>query len=173
MRGSPGLALALDLLAVVMAFSFPFDRWWRVRDFFEGRSGGFRRSHCRPLGWGLVLSALFLGGCGFFGGKKVELKVPEESVIVRVTITAKRYSFTPNLIRVKQGQALEIKLVSEDVPHGFGIRRPGRIRNFGSFEPGQPITVVVRTDTKGVIEFFSTVYSGVDYNDMQGKILVE
>lgn len=144
-----------------------------MRDFFKGIGGGLRRSHCRPLGWGLVLSALFLGGCGFFGGKKAELEVPEAPVVVQVTITAKRYSFTPNLIRVKQGQALEITLVSEDVPHGFGIRRPGRSQNFGAFEPGQPLTVRIRTNAKGTIEFFSTVYSGVGYNDMQGKILVE
>ncbi|MFQ5913910.1 MAG: hypothetical protein ACE5JS_12060 [Nitrospinota bacterium] len=124
---------------------------------------------------GLILAA---GGCGFFSGLFGKKKAEEDSdvkgkVAVKVTIIARRYSFQPNLIRVKQGVPLEITLKSEDVPHGFGIRRPGRTQNFGAFEPDKPLHVVIRTDKKEVIEFFSTVYSGVGYYKMKGQIIVE
>ncbi len=116
-----------------------------------------------------------VGGCGFFRKKKPQETDPElkPKVAIKVTITARRYSFRPDIIRVKQGVPLEITLKSEDVPHGFGIRRPGRTQNFGAFEPGKPLRVLIRTNKKEVIEFFSTVYSGVDYYKMKGKIIVE
>ncbi|MFQ5692511.1 MAG: hypothetical protein ACE5IM_05635 [Nitrospinota bacterium] len=125
--------------------------------------------------WGIFLAlAVALGGCGYFKKKEVKQDpVLRGKVPVKVTITAKRYSFRPNIIRVKQGVPLEITLKSVDVPHGFGIRRPGRTQNFGAFEPGKPLHVLIRTNQKEVIEFFSTVYSGVDYYKMKGKIIVE
>ena len=130
-----------------------------------------RRSLCCAL-LGLAVA---LGGCGFFRKKKpkegdAELKA---KVAMKVVITARRYAFLPDIIRVKQGVPLEITLKSVDVPHGFGIRRPGRTQNFGAFEPGKPLRVLIRTNKKEVIEFFSTVYSGVDYYKMKGKIIVE
>jgi cytochrome c oxidase subunit 2 len=162
---SPGLAV-LNLKA---AFSL---RWGRGGARGLYKSGTFHRPHLPLPWWGLFLSALLLGGCGLFRGKKVEPQAPEKPV-VQVTITAKKYSFTPNVIRVKQGHLLEITLVSEDVPHGFGIRRPDRSHDFGAFEPGRPLTVRILTDTKGTIDFYSTVYSGVGYSAMRGKIHVE
>ena len=121
--------------------------------------------------------ALATGGCSWFGGwfKSKPEEDPElkGKVAFKVTLTARRYSFRPDIIRVKQGTPLEITLKSEDVPHGFGIRRPGRSQNFGAFEPGRPLRVLIRTQKKEIIEFFSTVYSGVDYYKMKGKIIVE
>ena len=168
MTPSPGQAV-LDLEAAVSSLS-----WGQggVRGLFGGRSGTLRRPLRALPWWGLFLSALLAGGCGLFRGKKDEPKAPEKPV-VQVTITARKYSFTPNVIRVQQGHILEITLVSEDVPHGFGIRRPGQSHNFGAFEPGRPLTVRILTDTKGIIEFYSTVYSGVGYSAMQAKIYVE
>lgn len=129
----------------------------------------------RPLWILLLVLAVAAGGCGLFKKKK---KVEEDPALkgkvpVKVTITARRYSFRPNIIRIKQGVPLEITLESLDVPHGFGIQRPGWTQNFGAFEPGKPLRVLIRTDKKEEIEFFSTVYSGVDYYKMKGKIVVE
>ena len=125
--------------------------------------------------FGLMVMA---GGCGLFSF--FEEKVQENpdldlqgKVPFKVTITARKYSFRPDIIRVKQGVPLEITLKSEDVPHGFGIRRPGRTQNFGAFDQGKPLIVLIRTDKKEIIDFFSTVYSGVDYYKMKGQIIVE
>ncbi len=68
---------------------------------------------------------------------------------------------------------MEITLKSEDVPHGFEIRRSGRTQNFGAFEPGKPLLVKIRTDKREVIEFRSSIYSGVDFYKMKGRIIVE
>jgi len=132
-----------------------------------------RRSLCCAL-LGLAV-ALGGGGCGLFRKKKPKETDAESKakVAMKVVITARRYAFLPDIIRVKQGVPLEIFLKSVDVPHGFGIRRPGQTQNFGAFEPGKPLRILIRTNKKEVIEFFSTVYSGVDYYKMKGKIIVE
>ncbi len=119
---------------------------------------------------GLFLAA---GGCGFFKKKEVEDPKLKGKVSFKVTITARKYLFRPNIIRVKQGVPLEITLKSEDVPHGFEIRRSGRTQNFGAFEPGKPLLVKIRTDKREVIEFRSSIYSGVDFYKMKGRIIVE
>lgn len=165
MTPSPGLAV----LNLKTAFS-PSRGQGGARGLYK--SGSLCRPRHSLLWCVLFLSALLLGGCGLFRGKKVEPQAPEKPV-VQVTITARRYAFTPNVIRVKQGHILEITLVSEDVPHGFGIRRPERSHDFGAFEPGRPLTVRILTDTKGTIDFYSTVYSGVGYSAMRGRIHVE
>jgi cytochrome c oxidase subunit II len=38
-----------------------------------------------------------------------------------VNITAERFSFTPSEVRLKAGEAIEIRLKSEDTDHGFRI----------------------------------------------------
>ena len=125
----------------------------------------------------LISVGLVVGVCGWIGSlyesKQNEEDDLKSKIVYKVTITAKRYKFQPEVIRVNQRTPLEITLKSEDVPHGFGIRRPGRIQNFGAFEPGKPLRVMIRTNRKEIIEFFSTVYSGVDYYKMKGKIIVE
>lgn len=125
----------------------------------------------------LVGAGLLAGGCGWVGslykGKQKEDEDLKNKIVYKVVIIARRYEFRPKVIRVNQGTPLEITLKSEDVPHGFGIRRPGRTQNFGAFEPGKPLRVLIRTHKKEIIEFFSTVYSGVDYYKMKGRIIVE
>ena len=70
-----------------------------------------------------------VGGCGWVGSlyksKDKEDDDLKNKIVYKVTITAKRYEFQPKVIRVNQRTPLEITLKSEDVPHGFGIRRPG------------------------------------------------
>jgi heme/copper-type cytochrome/quinol oxidase subunit 2 len=119
-----------------------------------------------------------MGGCGLFNfsGKKAQENPDLDlkgKVPFKVTIAARKYSFRPDIIRVKEGVPLEITLKSEDVAHGFGIRRPGSTQNFGAFDQEKPLIVLIRTDKKEIIEFFSTVYSGVDYYKMKGQIIVE
>ena len=132
----------------------------------------------RALGCAFLGLMIMAGGCSAFNffGKKVQENPDldlQGKVPIKVTITARKYSFSPNIIRVKQGVPLEITLKSEDVAHGFGIRRPGRTQNFGGFDQEKPLIVLIRTDKKEIIEFFSTVYSGVDYYKMKGQIIVE
>ncbi len=132
----------------------------------------------RALGCAFLGLLIMAGGCSAFNffGKKVQENPDldlQGKVPIKVTITARKYSFSPNIIRVKQGVPLEITLKSEDVAHGFGIRRPGRTQNFGGFDQEKPLIVLIRTDKKEIIEFFSTVYSGVDYYKMKGQIIVE
>ncbi len=42
-----------------------------------------------------------------------------------VTITAKRFEFSPNQITLKRGETIKLMLKSEDVKHGFLIKALG------------------------------------------------
>ena len=86
--------------------------------------------------------ALATGGCSWFGGwfKSKPEEDPElkGKVAFKITITARRYSFRPDIIRVKHGNPVG--------NHAEERRRPPRVRDsaarpvaeFGAFEPADP-----------------------------------
>ena len=41
---------------------------------------------------------------------------------LNISITAKRFAFTPDKITLKKGQTVKLRLYSEDVTHGFFLR---------------------------------------------------
>lgn len=64
----------------------------------------------------LILLAIVIMGCSIGIGIGWKSTVPEKK---NITVTARRYAFTPPVIRVDYGDTLNIQLVSMDVVHGF------------------------------------------------------
>ena len=61
----------------------------------------------------IILVAAGLAGGFVWGG---ELPAPQERAI---TVSARQYAFDPPVIRVNRGDRVVLKLVSQDVTHGF------------------------------------------------------
>jgi cytochrome c oxidase subunit 2 len=85
-------------------------------------------------------------------------------------ITAKQWSFSPSVIKVKKGDTIVLKLSSADVEHGIVIA------DFGintKFKPGEIKVVEFVADKTGTFEFICNVRCGVGHMGMKGMIIVE
>ncbi len=69
-------------------------------------------------------------------------------------IKAKKFSYTPNIIKVNKGDVVRIRLISEDVHHGFFLDGYG-IRT--SAHPGQEGSLKFVADKAGRFSFRCSV----------------
>jgi nitrous-oxide reductase len=93
---------------------------------------------------------------------------------VTVNMTAIRSHFTPEYIRVRQGDRVRINITSieqaHDATHGFGIAK----YNINlSLEPGEAQTVDFVADQAGVFPFYCTEFCSALHLEMMGYLLVE
>src|SRR3989304_8633464 len=84
-----------------------------------------------------------------------------------IAITAKKFSFTPDTINVKQGEKIRLKLTAEDVVHGFSILELGVDE---TIEPGKETGVEFTADRKGTFRFFCSVECGEGHLALQGGL---
>jgi len=87
-----------------------------------------------------------------------------------VRITAKRYEFSPAVIHLKKGVAVELELVSLDRAHGFDAPDLGL---HAAIQPGEPSRLSFVPDRAGRFEFHCDVFCGSGHEDMGGEILVD
>jgi len=86
-----------------------------------------------------------------------------------VTVTAKKFQFTPNEITVHQGVPVVLKLTSQDVSHGFNC--PGlKIR--ADVKPGKESVLRFTPDKAGTFPFHCDVFCGLGHGKMTGAITV-
>jgi 3',5'-cyclic AMP phosphodiesterase CpdA len=86
-----------------------------------------------------------------------------------IKITAKKFEYSPNEIKLKKGVPVVLELTSLDRLHGFNC--PGlNIRS--DIEPGKVNTVRFTPEKAGTFEFHCDVFCGVGHGDMAGKFIV-
>lgn len=108
---------------------------------------------------------------GFLVSRSIDKSAKTEGGQAReIAITAKRFSFTPDTIRVKQGERVRLRITSEDVSHGFSILELG-INEV--IEPGKETVVELTPTKKGNFRYFCSVECGTGHLAMQGKLIVE
>jgi len=106
-----------------------------------------------------VFLLLFLAGCNRLGTPDVKVK-----------LVMKKYEFDPPVVRVKQGQVVELDVETADVQHGLavpdlGIKAP--------VHKGEVTQVLFRADKKGEYNMACYIICGPGHDDMAGKIVVE
>jgi len=89
---------------------------------------------------------------------------------VTFDITAKSWEFTPNEIKVKQGDHVILKVTSIDKKHGFAIDEYGINE---PLMPNQETEIEFTADKKGTFEFYCNVPCGKGHGGMQGQLIVE
>jgi cytochrome c oxidase subunit 2 len=87
-----------------------------------------------------------------------------------VEITAVRFVYQPNTIRLHAGQATELHLRAMDILHGFYIPK---LNIRADLEPGKTVTIVLPPLAKGVYPFACDNFCGTGHGEMQGSLLVE
>lgn len=119
----------------------------------------------------LVAVLMVVISVGFFVAGSIGKNTKTENGQAReIAITAKRFSFTPDTITVKQGEKIRLKITSEDVSHGFSILELG-INEV--VEPGKETVVELTPTKKGSFRYFCSVECGNGHLAMQGKLVVE
>ncbi len=102
------------------------------------------------------------------GALAADQTVQEEQVI---KITAKRFEYAPNEIRIKKGIPVVLEFTSLDRIHGFTVPDLGGIR--ATIEPGKVTRVHIVVPKAGTYEFHCDIFCGDGHEGMTGKIIVE
>ena len=129
----------------------------------------------------LVLSIFLISACKqqipeeLIGGGT---QVPQENgqgdttqsgEVKEFTMTAKQFTFTPDIIEVNKGDKVRLVVTSADVPHGFSIPEYGINERL---DPGKPVTIEFTADKEGTFTAFCSVFCGSGHSGMKGKLIV-
>lgn len=87
-----------------------------------------------------------------------------------IDITAKRFGFTPDQIVLKKGETITLRLHSEDVTHGFFMRK---LKIDTEVEAGKTTDVTITPDTPGSYTTICDHFCGANHGNMKMTIVVE
>jgi|SRR5208282_5059995 len=87
-----------------------------------------------------------------------------------IKITAKKFEYSPNEIRLKKGAPAILEFTSLDRLHGFNCPDLN-IRT--DINPGQVSTVRIVPQKAGSYDFHCDIFCGEGHEDMTGTIIVE
>jgi nitrous-oxide reductase len=105
------------------------------------------------------------------GGKE---RVERRADGVHVYMTAVRSHFTPDIVRVKEGDTVHMHITNieqaHDATHGFTIGSHGI---HASIEPGKHVDMTFKADRAGVFPMYCTEFCSALHLEMAGYFLVE
>jgi cytochrome c oxidase subunit 2 len=87
-----------------------------------------------------------------------------------VEITAKRFGFVPEQITLKKGEPVTLRLHSEDVTHGFFMRK---LKIDTEVEPGKTTDVTITPEVAGSYTTICDHFCGANHGNMKMTIVVE
>lgn len=87
-----------------------------------------------------------------------------------IKVTAKKWSFEPAEIKVKDGDSVKLEINSTDVDHGIAL--PAFNVN-SVLKAGTTTTLEFVADKKGSFPFFCSVFCGSGHGGMRGTLIVE
>ncbi len=87
-----------------------------------------------------------------------------------VQITAKRFAFSPDTITLKKGETVTLRLHSEDVTHGFFMRK---LKIDEEIPAGGTKDVTITPDAAGSFTTICDHFCGANHGNMVMKIVVE
>jgi len=88
-----------------------------------------------------------------------------------VTLVAAHGTWGPEVVRVKQGEKVRLRLTSHDVKHGFALAGYGISTT--DVYPGRYIIVEFVADKPGAFPFVCVVQCAGNHANMRGELVVE
>ena len=131
--------------------------------------GGIARIRC--VAWQAVVLCV-TSGCASAVTVPPMAGMPPSAPIERVEMTAERYHFSPEVINVRTGTHVIIKIESADVMHGFKIDRYGIEEEIPTKGNGA-LTVEFYAREPGSYGFKCSHFCGFKHPWMSGKLIVE
>jgi cytochrome c oxidase subunit II len=114
----------------------------------------------------IVLPALLLGMLYLASPRKARADATPRVL----EITAKRFEFSPSQITLKKGETVKLRLVSQDVHHGFFLR-PLKLDE--EIAPGEATEVTVTPQTAGTFTLICDHFCGENHGNMKMTVIVE
>jgi cytochrome c oxidase subunit 2 len=114
-----------------------------------------------------ILIMIMVFSQGSFAGNLFAADQPEQVI----KITAKKFEYSPNEIRIKKGIPVILEFTSLDRIHGFTVPDLGGIR--ATIEPGKATQVRIVAPNAGTYEFHCDLFCGDGHEGMTGKIVVK
>src|SRR5258706_13960683 len=87
-----------------------------------------------------------------------------------VKITAAKYDFDPNVVRVKKGEHVKLVITALDRDHGFKLEA---FHIDQRLPKGVAVTVEFVADQAGTFPFQCSVFCGMGHKKMKGQLIVE
>lgn len=87
-----------------------------------------------------------------------------------IKMTAELWKFTPNVVRVKQGENVTLEITGMSGTHGLSVPELGINE---TLIQGSTVSVKIPTDKTGTFDFRCSVQCGSGHNDMTGQIVIE
>ena len=87
-----------------------------------------------------------------------------------IQVTAKKYEFSPNPIRVKKGEPVKLVITATDRDHGFSLEA-FHIKQ--KLKKGEPTTIEFTPDKAGTFPFKCSDFCGLGHGHMKGTLVVE
>ena len=133
----------------------------------------------------LALAATFTGRLAAHPGAATA-GLADDNVQV-ISVSAKKYEFSPSPIRVKQGARVQLKITATDHVHGLKIDEypdgsdrkgnPGLVyaasKDCLRVEKGQTQTLEFTAQTAGTYQIRCCVHCGWEHRSMKGQLIVE
>ena len=116
-----------------------------------------------------IFSTLILALATYQGLSAYSARAADSGARV-IKITAHKFDYAPNEIRLKKDEPVILEFTSTDVDHGFNIP------DFGlraDALPGETTRLSFTPQKAGTFEFHCDNFCGLDHESMSGVILVE
>jgi cytochrome c oxidase subunit 2 len=87
-----------------------------------------------------------------------------------IRMTARKYDFAPDFVRVKKGDRVKLVITALDRDHGI------KIEDFHidqKLPKGEPVTVEFVADRAGTFPFQCSQFCGLGHKRMKGALMVE
>ncbi len=119
----------------------------------------------------LLVGIIFVSGCiGQQPATAPSEQVQPTGEIKEFEITARQFSFEPNVITVNKGDIVKLKITSADVTHGFAINE---FNVNEQLEPGKTVNVEFVADKTGTFSFYCSIVCGAGHSGMRGQLVVK
>lgn len=115
---------------------------------------------------------LFLTACAPTSAQQNRTQSPPPAATQErvIPVTAELWKFTPNVLQVKHGEAVILRVTGASGTHGLAI--PGLGINEVVIQ-GQTVSMKIPTDKPGTYDFFCSIQCGSGHSDMKGQIVIE
>lgn len=87
-----------------------------------------------------------------------------------IEVNSENWKFAPNVITVKKGEKVQLKITGVSGTHGFAVPDLGINVPVAA---GQTVMVDIPTDAVGAHNLFCSIPCGPGHRDMKGQIVIE
>jgi cytochrome c oxidase subunit II len=115
---------------------------------------------------GTVLGAFMLAAVSASNGNAQAI----QPGVSEFELTAVKYNFAPNVVKVKKGDRVKLVITARDREHGFQLAAFHIDRRLPK---GEAVTVEFTADRTGTFPFQCSVFCGFGHKKMTGQLIVE